>query len=186
MLFSFFLGGALLSFFSSKWNPLAKKLRIFFIVVVLGLVVIKFNLSLWFFVFNGALWWISFSDLQKGIIPDEALALLTLLYVWKINFSFFPTIGLRCCLFFFMAFFLKIAYHLVRKKEGLGWGDVKFLTVSGFWIPLAALPSFLFITGVAGVFLGIFWRFYVKKTVFPLGPAIAFSLWVHMGWIIST
>ncbi|MGL4824758.1 MAG: prepilin peptidase [Alphaproteobacteria bacterium] len=180
-LFSFFLGWALLSFFSSREGPLVQKLGNLLIIVALGFLVIQSNLSVWFLVFHGTLWWISFSDFQKGIIPDGALILLMLLYVWKANFSFFPTIGLRCCLFFALAFFLKIAYHALRKKEGLGWGDVKFLTVSGLWISLTALPSFLFITGVAGFLLGVFWRFYVKKAAFPLGPAIAFSLWIHMG-----
>ncbi|MGL5784763.1 MAG: prepilin peptidase [Alphaproteobacteria bacterium] len=152
-----------------------------FIIFSLGFAVIHLNLNVWFFIFNGILWWISFADFQKGIIPDAALVLLTLLYAWKANFSFFPTIGLRCCLFFTLAFCLKIAYHSLRKKEGLGWGDVKFLTVSGLWISLAALPSFLFITGVSGIFLGVFWLFYAQKAVFPLGPGIAFSLWIHMG-----
>ncbi|MGL5720531.1 MAG: prepilin peptidase [Alphaproteobacteria bacterium] len=181
MLFSVFLGWALFSFFAAREDSFVQKFGNLLIVVGLGFLVIQSNLSVWFFIFHGTLWWISFSDFQEGIIPDGALILLTLLYAWKANFSFSPTIGFRCGLFFALAFFLKIAYHALREKEGLGWGDVKFLTVSGLWISLAALPSFLFITGFAGVLLGVFWRFYVKKTVFPLGPAIAFSLWIHMG-----
>ncbi|MGL4372087.1 MAG: prepilin peptidase, partial [Alphaproteobacteria bacterium] len=151
MLFSVFLGWALFSFFAAREVSLVQKLGNLLIVVAFGFLVIQSNLSVWFFIFYGTLWWINFSDFQEGIIPDGALILMTLLYAWKSNFSFSSIIGFRCCLFFALAFFLKIAYHTLRKKEGLGWGDVKFLTVSGLWISLTALPSFLFITGLAGV-----------------------------------
>lgn len=122
MLFSVFLGWALLSFFSAREASFVQKLGNLSIVVALGFLVIQSNLSIWFFIFHGTLWWINFSDLQEGIIPDGALILLTLLYAWKANFSFSPTISFRCCLFFALAFFLKIAYHALRKKRGAWMG----------------------------------------------------------------
>jgi Flp pilus assembly protein protease CpaA len=170
----------MLSFFVSKLRLYTPRLASNLAIFALCFLVIQSHASGWVLVFSGLLGWVSLSDFQKGIIPDDALRFLALLSFWKADFSSFLTMGLRGSLFFALAFSLKMGYHALRKKDGLGWGDVKFLTVSGLWIPLAAFPSFLFITGMIGVLLALFWRYYAKKAVFPLGPAIAFSLWVQV------
>lgn len=71
---------------------------------------------------------------------------------------------------------LHYGYRYLRKKEGLGFGDVKFLAVAGVWLGLRPLVPFLFFAGVFGVMTGLLWRALKKGPVFPFGPALALAL----------
>lgn len=73
---------------------------------------------------------------------------------------------------------LHYGYRWVRKKEGLGFGDVKFLAVAGLWVGLMAMPPFLFLSGMLGVALGLVWRALGKGPRFPFGPALAAALFL--------
>jgi leader peptidase (prepilin peptidase)/N-methyltransferase len=68
-------------------------------------------------------------------------------------------------------------------KEGLGFGDVKFLVVAGVWLASAS-PSwvgfvpFLFYSGLLGILSALLWRLVSRDAQFPFGPALALSLLV--------
>lgn len=81
-----------------------------------------------------------------------------------------------------MGMALHYGYPYFRKKEGLGFGDVKFLFVAGLWIPLTAFPVFLFIAGFVGTITGLLWRLRKNKEgeIFPFGPALAVSLFINV------
>ncbi len=66
----------------------------------------------------------------------------------------------------------------ILKKEALGMGDVKFFALSGLWLGLPYLPFFLIFSGLCGVALGLYYQFFLKKQVFPFGPALILSLYV--------
>jgi leader peptidase (prepilin peptidase)/N-methyltransferase len=42
-------------------------------------------------------------------------------------------------------------YRSLRRREGLGMGDAKFLAASGAWVSIAGLPSVVFMGGVAAL-----------------------------------
>jgi len=72
---------------------------------------------------------------------------------------------------------LSSGYRWLRKKEGLGMGDVKLLAVAGLWLgPLTLVPLFFF-AGALGVVIALPWRVAGRGAVFPFGPAIAAALW---------
>jgi len=75
---------------------------------------------------------------------------------------------------------LHYGYPYFRKKEGLGFGDVKFLFVAGLWLPLSAFPVFLFIAGFVGTITGLLWRLRKEGEIFPFGPALAISLFINV------
>ena len=89
------------------------------------------------------------ADLEHYIIPDEvhyALVPLGLAYHFTLGtppenvvegFLLGAGIGLT----------LHHGYRWVRKKEGLGYGDVKFLAVAGLWLTLLPIVPFLFFSG---------------------------------------
>jgi prepilin signal peptidase PulO-like enzyme (type II secretory pathway) len=69
-------------------------------------------------------------------------------------------------------------YRIIRGKEGLGFGDVKFLAVAGVWLGVMPFVPFMFYAGVFGVVLGLAWRAMGQGEIFPFGPALALSLFL--------
>ena len=120
------------------------------------------------------------ADLEHYIIPDSVhvvLLPLGVLYHWQRGTPWDePLAG------FLLASFIGLALHYgygwIRKKDVLGFGDVKFLAVVGLWLGLAALPFFLFLAGLLGVAFGLIWRALTKSPVFPFGPSLAAALFV--------
>lgn len=60
----------------------------------------------------------------------------------------------------------------ILRKEALGFGDVKFFAVCGFWLGVAPLHSLCLIAGAGGLFLGGVWKVAFKQDVFPFGPSL--------------
>ncbi|HEU5046990.1 MAG TPA: prepilin peptidase [Rickettsiales bacterium] len=75
---------------------------------------------------------------------------------------------------------LHYGYLYLRKKDALGFGDVKFLAVAGCWLPLTAFVPFLFFSGLIGIFTGLLWRLAGRGAIFPFGPALAVSLFINV------
>jgi len=70
---------------------------------------------------------------------------------------------------------LRYGYRIIRKKEGMGLGDVKFLAVAGLWLGVKSLVPFLFFSGVLGIITGLIWKALKKGPIFPFAPALALS-----------
>lgn len=71
---------------------------------------------------------------------------------------------------------LRYAFLVVRKKEALGMGDVKFFMAAGIWLGVETLPWFLLLSGVLGVVFGVVYRLVTKQQRFPFGPALIAAL----------
>jgi len=120
------------------------------------------------------------ADLEHYMIPDQVhYMLLPLGLAWHVisgtpavevigGFALGGTIGLA----------LHHGYRLLRKKEGLGFGDVKFLAVAGLWLGMKPIVPFLFFSGLLGIITGLTWRALGKGPIFPFGPSLAVSLFV--------
>jgi len=119
-------------------------------------------------------------DLEHFIIPDSVHVILLPLGIYyryitgSLSLETLISFGLMTSL----ALFLHYGYSYLRGRVMLGFGDVKFFAVSGIWLELGIIPVFLFLAGVFGVILGIFWRFLKKGEIFPFGPALAISLFI--------
>ncbi len=122
------------------------------------------------------------TDLEHFIIPDSIqIAMLATGMAYQFHndseadavlssIAFGLTLGLA----------LHYGYIFFRKKDGLGFGDVKFFCVAGSWIPLLDFVPFLFLSGLMGIITGILWRLSGRGPIFPFGPAIAVSLFVNV------
>jgi leader peptidase (prepilin peptidase) / N-methyltransferase len=74
---------------------------------------------------------------------------------------------------------LQQGYRVLKKHDGLGMGDVKFMAVAGIWLGVAPLVPFFFYAGVLGVLSALLWRcIRAGDPYFPFGPALAFSLFM--------
>ena len=119
-------------------------------------------------------------DIEHYIIPDQVhYILLPLALAYHVvvgtpaesaamGFLLGAAIGLA----------LHHGYRMIRKKEGLGFGDVKFLAVAGLWLGLKPIVPFLFFAGLFGVATGLLWRVIGKGPIFPFGPSLACSLFL--------
>ncbi|MDX1975320.1 MAG: prepilin peptidase [Rickettsiales bacterium] len=119
-------------------------------------------------------------DLEHFIIPDEIhffLLPLGLVYHY-VSGSDWLEVAISFALGGGLGLLLHYGYKWVRKKDGLGFGDVKFLAVAGLWLTLPLFPAFLFLSGVLGVATGLLWRVLGRGPIFPFGPALAMSLFL--------
>ena len=64
----------------------------------------------------------------------------------------------------------------------LGFGDVKFLAVSGLWLGAMPMIPYLVLSGILGVVSALVWRQLGKGRYFPFGPALAMSFFVFVAY----
>lgn len=129
--------------------------------------------------FSVALLIMTVVDFEWYIIPDEiqmAGVVLAILYHWLADTPSGDVLagaGMGLAL----GFGLRFGYGWLRRKEGLGWGDVKFLFVCGLWLAsLLHWAPFLFFAGLFGTLTALVWRALGHGERFPFGPALAASL----------
>lgn len=112
-------------------------------------------------------------DFKNRRIPDALLIALTInfcLLAWKKGeggeFWISPLIlGAIGCV-------LKISYKLLGGQEGLGWGDVKLISVLGLCMKISEIPEFLILSGMLGIGTSILWRYLYEDRWFPFAPAL--------------
>lgn len=118
------------------------------------------------------------TDIEYGIIPDPIqwilLALGGIYHLVRGDVFAEPLAGLLAG--GALGLLLRYGYHMLRRRHGLGLGDVKFLAVAGLWIGPYGLPPFLFASGMLGIFTALLWRFLGRGRIFPFGPALALAL----------
>lgn len=129
------------------------------------------------------LWWsivaLTITDLEEYIILDEvqvAIIIFGVLYHYALGTS--PLlVGVAAAFGLGIGLVLKYGFLFIRKKDGLGLGDVKFLFGAGLWLgDPASLVPFLFYAGVVGTVFGLCWRLVSRGKIFPFGPALAGAL----------
>lgn len=122
------------------------------------------------------------TDFEHMIIPDSvqvAVLVVGILYAVYHDVDWSEP-ALSVLLFGGLGLALHYGYPYFRKKDGLGFGDVKFLAASGVWLPLSAFPVYLFMAGIMGIVTWALWRRLGGGELFPFGPALALSLFVNV------
>lgn len=65
----------------------------------------------------------------------------------------------------------------IKKKDALGFGDVKFFAIAGLWLGGLWLPGFMIFSGISGLVCGLAWRLKHPDRRFPFGPALIFAFY---------
>lgn len=127
-------------------------------------------------------------DWKWQIIPNYLNAILLIsglahAYdgVWQS--IFYPAFASIIVMITFWA--LKVAYSKIRKQDGLGWGDVKFLGAATPWIGVAGLPWVVLVGAISGlafaIILSLLGRDLVLTQRLAFGPHLALGLF--FAWI---
>lgn len=131
--------------------------------------------------------WIDFRD---HIIPNwlnvalAGLGLVScfLLHVPSFTDAVWGSIG---ALVFFLG--LRMAYHSIRGIQGLGMGDVKFLSAAGLWVGASGLPWLMLFASISGLCYILATRIANKSfdsaTRVAFGPHLALGLFAT--WMAS-
>ena len=76
-----------------------------------------------------------------------------------------------------VAWLMGAVVGFLKRREALGMGDVKFFAMAGLWLGLTYLPYFLIFSGIIGIISGVYYKFALKKELFPFGPALILTLY---------
>jgi leader peptidase (prepilin peptidase) / N-methyltransferase len=123
-------------------------------------------------------------DIRQGIIPDWLNFTIAGLGLSQTMIVGGPLIGLQAAgegAAIGAAFWLlRRLYFALRKMQGLGLGDVKFLAAAGIWVGVAGLPILLLVatlTALACVgVMQVAGRQLTGQTSMSFGPFLAFGL----------
>jgi leader peptidase (prepilin peptidase) / N-methyltransferase len=123
-------------------------------------------------------------DIRRGIIPDGLNLSIAGLGLVKAVTAGGSAAGIEAAcegaaigLIFWL---LRRLYFALRKIQGLGLGDVKFLAAAAPWIGIAGMPMLLLIATltalVAAGGLQLAGRDMTRQTSLPFGPFLAIGL----------
>jgi len=117
------------------------------------------------------------TDLETYTIPDSlqiSLLILVLLFIFNNNFDIFYSV-LSGFFYFFIIYLTAFIVSKYKKKDALGGGDVKFITIAGLILGLYNITIFLFLAGLFGIIFGLVWKKIKKNEYFPFAPALIVS-----------
>ncbi len=151
----------------------------------------QYSLSFFFFascLFACTLIALGFIDFYHQILPDEiTLPGLLLALVYSL---FRQDLNLRQALIGAVAgagflLFIYVAYYLLRKREGLGLGDVTMMLLIGAYLGWRQAFFTLILASFVGALVGIFFIFYRKKDFqysLPFGTFLAPAAFASLLW----
>lgn len=145
----------------------------------------------------GALW-LFFSgiplciiDLRHRILPD--VITLPGLLVSVALASWHPLIGWELALLgagsgFTVLFLVSVGYRWLRKKEGMGFGDVKYIALLGAMVGPLGLPNLLLLSSILGILYAVLTGLTQKEgfqASLPFGPFLwmgGFLTFLYQNW----
>jgi leader peptidase (prepilin peptidase)/N-methyltransferase len=155
------------------------------------LIYLKFSFGFFFFascLFASAMIVLGFIDFYHQILPDEiTLPGLVLALVYA---PFRADLGLRQALVGAVVgagflLFIYGAYYLLRKKEGLGMGDVTMMLLIGAYLGWKLTFFTLILASFAGAIIGVFFILFRKKDLqysLPFGTFLSPAAFVALLW----
>jgi leader peptidase (prepilin peptidase)/N-methyltransferase len=155
------------------------------------LLFLKFGLTLnflIFFIFTAVLIVITFIDLDHQIIPDvltlPGIPIFFLLAIFVVKIPWLEAlIGLLIGggVLFAIAF----VYELITKREGMGGGDIKLLTMIGGFLGWKSLIFVLLFSSFSGAIVGITAMIIKRqdmKYAVPFGPFLSAATVAYFFW----
>lgn len=149
-----------------------------FYIVAINSTSLQLSIALCFIAFFLVL--LSVIDLETGLLPTKIIySMLPFAIAYKFliagnNGILYGAIGGIIAVS--GGLLLNATYKKIKKKDGIGMGDIRFCIIVGMLLSLNQWPAFLFISGILGIATSILWRALKKGETFPFGPSIMISL----------
>lgn len=124
-------------------------------------------------------------DFDTQLLPDRLVYPLGMIGLLTNAFGVFttPTSAMLGGTLGFLAFYLVAkTYMLIRKKEGMGFGDFKLLAAIGAWTGVSVLPLIVLLSATLGAIIGGLTIKFKKDTPFAFGPYIAIAGFIALLW----
>jgi leader peptidase (prepilin peptidase)/N-methyltransferase len=128
-------------------------------------------------------------DWKHMILPDDiniSLSVLSVSYVllswWNADWAMDVLVegALGALSLFGTMFAASYAVSKWKGRSALGRGDLKFLPAAGLFLGISALPYYLGLSGLLGLFTAFLKGKGGRKEPFPFGPALIISLYIHV------
>lgn len=131
---------------------------------------------------------LTFIDIDEQLLPDS----ITLPLIWlgllvntqslftDIHSAIYGAVGAYLVLWVIFHLF-----KLLTKKEGMGFGDFKLLSLFGAWFGWQLLPLILILSSITGVIGGLILMFVGKSGIgkaFPFGPYLVLAGLIALFW----
>lgn len=151
----------------------------------------QFSLSLAFFascLFTSSLIVLGFIDYSHQILPDEITIPALMLFLLYALFRDDLTLRQALIAAVFGSGFLLFVYgvyYLLRKREGLGMGDVTMMLMVGAYLGLQRTLLTLIIGSFAGALVGLLLIFFKRKDLhfsLPFGSFLGFAAFISLLW----
>lgn len=135
-------------------------------------------------------------DARRFIIPDEFTAAAIVLGFLNAAFESANLViealayaALRGAILAFVFFGLRELYRRIRRREGIGLGDVKLAGVAGVWLDWSMIPIAIEIAALAALAVYTARLFYKGRSIrstarLPFGAFFAPAIWV--GWLVES
>jgi leader peptidase (prepilin peptidase)/N-methyltransferase len=151
---------------------------------------VKYGLTPHYFLlyfFSASLIIITFVDLQHKIIPDVIslpgiLTGLVAVSLFKLNGLSWKDSMIGMIIGGGLLYLIGFGYEWLRKKEGMGMGDVKLLAMIGAWMGYMALPYIILISSLTGIIIGGGSLLVTRR---DLGQRIPFGPFLVLGTLMT-
>lgn len=130
----------------------------------------------------------TFIDIEHQILPDT-LTIPLIIIGLAVNFTGifveFPMALLGTVLGYGILWTVNTVFRLVRKKEGMGYGDFKLLAALGAWVGAMQLLPIILVSSVLAIIAAVVMRL-TKGQDFsipiPFGPFLALAGFLSLLW----
>ena len=129
-------------------------------------------------------------DARFGIIPDTLVIYLAAGGLLQLLGQEWETVLQRLAagaLLFLGGCLLRTIYRVLRNRDGLGFGDVKFVLAGAPWIGLEGVPTLLLLAvtsaTVSLVILRVSGERLSRSDAISFGPHLAVALWLV--WVVG-
>jgi len=135
-------------------------------------------------------------DLAHYAIPDELTAagfVLAFVYTAIHNGDAVVTAAgaaaLRAAVLALLFWLLRVVYHWLRGRDGLGLGDVKLAAVAGAWLTWQAIPAAVDIAAFSALAVYGARQYFLRRPLrptakLPFGAFFGPAIW--LGWVFET
>lgn len=124
---------------------------------------------------------LSFVDLKTQILPDiitKPLIIIGIAQAYFLEITNIYDSALGAFLGYFILWSVNTAFRIVRKKEGMGYGDFKLLAAIGAWTGASLLPMIILFSSTLGIIISVTILKLANKELSeaaPFGPALAIT-----------